>query len=99
MAFGHHGCLIMTDDVSPWNESLRRRIFQPLEMNDSETRIVSANRWRMAKNYSPFVDDRPYPWNGRLAQASAIVSDDGAGSIASTPRDMSKYITMLLNHG
>jgi len=99
MCFGLLGHLITTIDRTPWNESLRHRIFQPLEMNDSETRIVSANRARMAKNYNPFFDDRPYPWNGRLAEAPAIVSDDAAGSIASTPRDIAKYMTMLLNHG
>jgi CubicO group peptidase (beta-lactamase class C family) len=99
MGFASLGYLIAALDRTPWNESLRRRILQPLQMNDTEARITNANRWKMAENYFPFFDDRPYPWNGRLAQAPALVFDDAAGCIASTSRDMAKYMSLLLNQG
>ena len=99
MGYGVLGHLITTLDGTEWNEAVRRRIFQPIGMNDSEPRITSGFRHRLVKNYSIFYDDRPFPMKGRLAEAPAIVTAFAAGSIMSTARDMAKYMTMLLNKG
>ncbi len=53
----------------------------------------------MVKSYWPFLTDRPYPRQGRLAEAPAIVSTEGAGCIASTPRDMGLFVQMIANRG
>jgi hypothetical protein len=46
-----------------------------------------------------YYEDGPYPRFGRLAPAANLQFDDAAGSIASTPGDMTLYIQMLLNSG
>jgi hypothetical protein len=46
-----------------------------------------------------YFEDRPYPSFGRLAPAANLQFGDAAGSIASTPADMTLYLQMLLNRG
>ncbi|PWT88562.1 MAG: hypothetical protein C5B54_10410 [Acidobacteria bacterium] len=99
MGFELLGHLISTLDGRPWNDSLRKRIFEPLEMTSAESRITSPIRAKTAKNYSPFLEDRPYPRNGRLAEAAAFFSDSAAGSVSSTAKDMGKYMAMIVNKG
>ena len=53
----------------------------------------------MAIGYEPLEEGKPFPLNGPLAEAQWLEVDIAAGSIASTPADMSKYIRMLLNRG
>jgi CubicO group peptidase (beta-lactamase class C family) len=80
-------------------EVIRERIFRPLGMNDSEPVITMDVRARIAKNYAPFLSDRPYPRHGRLCEAPAIIATGGAGCVASTARDMGAYVRMIANHG
>jgi len=96
VALGH---LLWALDGRPLSEVIRRRIFEPLGMTQSEPAITLDVRARMAKNYSAFQNDRPYLRNGRLSEAPAIILTDGSGCIASTPRDMGLYIQMLANRG
>jgi D-alanyl-D-alanine carboxypeptidase len=99
MAFTALGHLLWTLDGRSMAESIRKRIFEPLEMNSSEPVITLDLLDRMAKNYWPFQTDRPYPRYGRLSEAPQIVMTEGAGSIASTPENMGRYIQMIANHG
>jgi hypothetical protein len=45
------------------------------------------------------VESQPFPLNGPLAEAQWTEVDIAAGSVASTPADMAKYMRMLLNRG
>jgi CubicO group peptidase (beta-lactamase class C family) len=99
MGYSALGHLLETLDGKPIGESLRARIFQPLGMTQSEPVINLDARARFAKNYAAFQNDRPYPRYGALAEAPAIVITDGAGCIASTPRDMGLYVQMLAYGG
>src|SRR5207245_1571063 len=56
-------------------------------------------RSRTARSWVPYLQDRPYPRQGKLAPAGNFQFDDAAGSIASTGKDMTLYAQMLLNHG
>jgi len=47
----------------------------------------------------PLHDDRPYPRHGALVPAGNLAVEFAAGSIASTPKDMSLYMQMILNRG
>jgi CubicO group peptidase (beta-lactamase class C family) len=98
-AFTALGYLLWTLDGRPIGEALRHRIFVPLEMTQSEPVITLEIRERIAKNYSAFKSDRPYPRYGRLSEAPAIITTEGAGCIASTPRDMGLYAQMIANRG
>jgi CubicO group peptidase (beta-lactamase class C family) len=99
MAFAALGYLIETIDSQPFAASVRKRIFEPLGMTDSEPAITFDIRQRLAKSYVPTLSDRPYPQQGALCEAPQIVMTDAAGCIASTPRDMGLYLQMLANEG
>jgi hypothetical protein len=68
-------------------------------MIDTVPSITSTVRPRIAQSYVPLHDDRPYPRRGPLVPAGNLAVDFAAGSIASTPKDMTMYMQMLLNHG
>lgn len=99
MAFVALGHLAWILDGRELPELLRKRIFEPLGMTQSEPVITLDARDRMVKSYAAFQRDRPLPRHGRLCEAPAIIYTGGAGSIASTPRDMGLYLQMLANHG
>jgi CubicO group peptidase (beta-lactamase class C family) len=98
-AYAMLGHLLSTLDGRPISESIRKRIFEPLGMSQSEPVITLQIRGKMAKSYSAFQNDRPYPRYGRLAEAPAIIETDGDGCIASTPHDMGLYVQMIAGRG
>ena len=93
------GFLIEAVDKRSFADSIRTRLLQPMDMRASSPIITNATRPRMAVGYEPINEGLPYPTRGTLAEAQWIEMDMAAGSIASTPADMAKYITMLVNHG
>ncbi|HKP46510.1 MAG TPA: serine hydrolase domain-containing protein [Pyrinomonadaceae bacterium] len=93
------GFLLETLDKRPFAESMRRRVLDPLGMNQSVAVISAANRDRFAVGYGPLKLDRPFPPHGPLAEAPWLDVGEAAGSIASTANDMSSYLSFLLNHG
>jgi D-alanyl-D-alanine carboxypeptidase len=99
MAFVAMGHLVQTISGEPFAVAVRRRIFEPLGMSESEPVITLDVRDRMAKNWWPFLIDRPYPRMGMLSEAPPLVMTDGSGCIASTPRDMGLYMQMLASGG
>ncbi len=93
------GYLVWTLDGRELPDVLRDRIFRPLGMAQSEPAITFDMREKLAKNYAPFLADRPYPRFGRLCEAPGLVLTSGAGCIASSARDMGAYLRMIANHG
>jgi len=93
------GRLIEAVDGRPWQTAVTARILQPVGMHDTSPTITSASRPRIAQSYMPLHDDRPYPRHGALVPAGNLSVEFAAGSIASTPKDMSLYMQMILNHG
>ncbi len=93
------GRLIEAVDGHPWPAALTARILKPVGMSDTAPTITSGSRARIAQSYVPLQDDRPYPRHGALAPAGNLAVEFAAGSIASTPKDMSLYMQMILNRG
>ena len=93
------GFLIEAVDKRPFAESMRARMLVPLGMNASAPIITNDLRKQMAIGYEPLDEGKPFPIRGPLAEAQWIEVDIAAGSIASTPGDMAKYMRMLLNRG
>ena len=93
------GHLIEALDHRPWAAAVNERIFKPIGMLDSAPIITSAVRPRIAQSYVPLHDDRPYPRHASIVPAGNLAVDFAAGSIASTPKDMSLYMQALLNRG
>jgi CubicO group peptidase (beta-lactamase class C family) len=93
------GRLIEAVDGRPWHAAVSARILKPVGMHDTSPTITSASRPRIAQSYMPLHDDRPYPRHGALVPAGNLAVEFAAGSIASTPKDMSLYMQMILNRG
>ena len=93
------GFLIEAIDKRPFGEAIRERLLRPLEMSATYPVITNDSRRVMAIGYMPLIDDRPFPRNGTLGEAQWMEVDLAAGSVASTPADMAKYLRMLVNRG
>jgi CubicO group peptidase (beta-lactamase class C family) len=93
------GFLIEAVDKRPYAEAMRERLLVPLNMTASAPIITSELRRQMAVGYEPLYEGQPFVYGGPLAEAQWIEVDVAAGSIASTPADMAKYMRMLLNRG
>ena len=93
------GRLIEAVDGRPWPAAVQARILKPVGMTETAPTITSASRARIAQSYMPLHDDRPYPRHGALVPAGNLAVEFAAGSIASTPKDMSLYMQMILNRG
>src|SRR5882672_1068525 len=99
MAFSALGYLAWTLDGREAPEVIRRRILEPLGMSQSEPAITLDFRERLARSYSVFQGDRPYPRNGRLSEAPALMVTEADGCVAAPARDMGFYLQMLANGG
>jgi D-alanyl-D-alanine carboxypeptidase len=97
--YGVLGYLVESLDGRPWPMAVTARILEPLGMRNTVPAITSTTRGRIAQSYTPLHDDRPYPRHGALAVAGNLEVEQAAGSIASSPADMSAYMTMILNGG
>jgi len=93
------GFLIAAVDKRPFADAMRERLLTPLGMTASRSTITNDIRKLMAVGYEPLNEGKPFPLHGTLAEAQWIEVDVAAGSIASTPADMARYIRMLLNRG
>ena len=93
------GFLIEAIDKRSFAEAMRARILGPLGMTASAPIITNDLRKYMAVGYEPLTEGRPFPSHGPLGEAQWIEVDIAAGSIASTPADMAKYMRMLANRG
>jgi len=93
------GFLIEALDKRPFAHAMRARMLEPLGMTASSPIITSDLRKLMAIGYEPLVEAKPFPQHGTLGEAQWLEVDIAAGSIASTPADMAKYMRMLLNRG
>ncbi len=93
------GFLIEAIDKRPFAEALRARMLTPLGMTASSPIITNDLRKMMAIGYEPLNEGKPFLVNGPLAEAQWLEVDIAAGSVASTPADMAKYMRMLLNRG
>ena len=93
------GFLIETLDNRPFAEAMYQRMLLLLGMTASSSIISNSLRRQMAVGYEPLNESQPFVYGGPLAEAQWIEVDVAAGSIASTPTDMSKYMRMLLNRG
>ena len=95
----HFEDLIQKLDGRTWAASVKARVLDPVGMRATAPVITNDIRPRTAQSWVPYFEARPYPRNGRLAPAANLQFDDAAGSIASTPGDMTLYMQMLLNRG
>jgi D-alanyl-D-alanine carboxypeptidase len=99
MGWSALGIFLEMIDGQPLAAVLRKRIFTPLGMAQTEGALSLDLAERMATSYQPLCTDRPYPRQGALVQAALIASTQAAGCIASTAGDMGRYLQLLINRG
>ena len=93
------GFLIEALDKRPFADSMRAGLLEPMGMTASSPIITNSLRKLMAVGYEPLNEGKPFPALGPLGEAQWVEVDIAAGSVASTPADMAKYMRMLLNKG
>jgi D-alanyl-D-alanine carboxypeptidase len=99
LGFAILGQLIERLDGKPWYQCLQARMLTPLGMTATAPVITIESSARSATGYQPFFDDQVYPRQGRLVSRPPEVFVNSAGSIASSPGDMARYLRTLLNSG
>jgi CubicO group peptidase (beta-lactamase class C family) len=93
------GRLIAQADGRPFSESVRERVLKPLGMAATHPLIRDSDRALYATGYSPLYRDRPYIRRDPLASGPWTPMTNAAGSIASTPADMSRYLAFIISAG
>jgi CubicO group peptidase (beta-lactamase class C family) len=93
------GWLLEALDKRPFADAMRARMLTPLGMTASAPVISNDLRRQMAVGYEPLNESQPFSNGDTLAEAQWLEVDLAAGSIASTPADMAKYMRMVLNRG
>lgn len=79
----------------PWNEFVKERIFDPLEMN--RTQAIANDIFKVGNYVTPYSDDSE---DGMVEVDYGFSDQIGpAGMICSTANDISNYLTFLVNDG
>ena len=99
LGFDILGHLAASLDGRPYASVLKTRIIDPLEMKATHPFISNAIRAQEAQSYVIFRDDLTGLRDTRLEVAPREVFDGAAGCVASTPGDMTRYMTMLVRRG
>jgi len=99
LGFDILGQLAASLDGRPYAAVLQARIIDPLEMKSTYPSITNAIRAKEAQSYVFFRDDLNVARDGRLEVAPREVFEGAAGCVASTPADMTRYMTMLVKRG
>jgi D-alanyl-D-alanine carboxypeptidase len=81
----------------PLDQLLAERIFAPLGMRHSHGAIVGADRTMYAQGYEAADPTGVFVWGLPLAPAAWVDVTFGAGSVASTAEDMTRYLRFLAN--
>ena len=83
----------------PFGEFMQTEVLTPLEMADTKPLILVRDRALYATGYAPQFGNRPFPLGGRIAPGPWTPMVEGSGSVASTARDMGRYIRFLIAAG
>jgi len=79
----------------PLSQLLAERIFAPLGMRRSHGAIIGAERTMYAQGYEAADPTGVFVWGLPLAPAAWVDVTFGAGSVASTAEDMTRYLRFL----
>ncbi|HEX3247888.1 MAG TPA: serine hydrolase [Pyrinomonadaceae bacterium] len=81
---------------STWDDLIAKKIFKPLGMNNSDTRIEDMQK---SRDYSFGYDYNPSTKITRRLPQRAIPAAAPAGAINSTARDMAQWVRLMLSEG
>ncbi|MEP7130261.1 MAG: serine hydrolase domain-containing protein [Sphingomicrobium sp.] len=81
----------------PLDQLLAERIFTPLGMRRSHGAIIGADRTLYAQGYEAADPTGVFVWGTPLAPTAWVDVTFGAGSVASTAEDMTRFLRFLAN--
>jgi len=90
------GLIAAQADGRSYPDCVEARVLKPLGMTQSVGSLRVADRERYARGYEPAYSDRPHMRPGLMTPAPWVDSDNAAGCIAATARDMSLFLGFLL---
>jgi len=93
------GAILANVDRRSWPESLQARVLGPIGMGDSSPVFTPEQMASAAIPYQFRDNDRPPSLAPALVPAPPMDFVDPAGSVLSTPEDMSRYMRFYLNGG
>jgi CubicO group peptidase (beta-lactamase class C family) len=93
------GYLIEVISKMPLDEFLRKRIFEPLKMQDTYFTLPQNKYSRMATLYKKGNDGRLIPATGYVQYLKVQTYFSGGAGLLSTAEDYSRFAQMLLNKG
>ncbi len=82
---------------APLRQLIERRVLLPLGMSRSRGVVTAADRLISAEGYEPVDRSIPYVRGSPLRPAPWMEISDGAGCVASTADDMTRYLRSLAN--
>lgn len=88
LAFGVLGCILEDLESAPYDEILRREIYEPLDFKDTAIFLNDEQQSRKASPYST-ADVEGYEWDFDVMQACA--------GMKSSTRDLARYIAANMN--
>jgi CubicO group peptidase (beta-lactamase class C family) len=97
--FGTAGAILAQLDGRTWSDSVQRRVFDPLGMSASAPYFTPQTQATAALGYQWRDNDRPGSLNPPLVASPPLDFVDPAGSVLSTPEDMTRYMRVYLNGG
>ena len=83
----------------PFQAVLKHEVLDPLGMAATRPAILTADRPLYAAGHSPLYSDRGFPRAGPLGPAPWVDMIEGSGCVASTGRDMGRYMRYLIQAG
>ncbi len=83
----------------PFQAVLKHEVLDPLGMTATRPAILTADRPLYAEGHSPLYGDRGFPRAGPLGPAPWVDMIEGSGCVASTGRDMTRYMRFLIGAG
>lgn len=90
------GRIIAKADGRPFGEAIRERVLKPLGMSATLPLVRDADRALYANGYSPLYRHLAYCRRDPLVAGPWTPMTNAAGSLASTPADMSKYLAFVI---
>jgi CubicO group peptidase (beta-lactamase class C family) len=95
------GYLVELISGQPFDEFLKERIFEPLEMHDTDFSVADSSLSRFAACYVRGLDKRLKLQDDPAESAYRYrpIGPSGAGGLVGTVDDYAKFCTMLVNNG
>lgn len=91
------GLVLERIEGSSYGEIIRRRILDPLGMEETEPETVLDMRHKLVTGYLPAFDDRPWLPHHGLTQAAWLEIATGEGCMAAPVAEQAIYIQTLMN--